>query len=125
MTPAPIPNRIEFEKSWISGGALSGGGHENVVADFDLRPVPATTQGGGMAIVLPESFGRYRILKPLGEGGMGAVFLAKDTQLDRLVALKVPKLEESGTADSECSQAIFPRGSFGGHAQPPQHLPDP
>ena len=41
---------------------------------------------------LPSSIGPYRVLEQIGEGGMGAVFLAEDPQLPRRVAVKVIKL---------------------------------
>jgi len=60
----------------------------------------------GGAITLPEQFGRYRVSRKIGEGGMGSVYLAEDTLLSRLVAIKIPSI--SGP-NAEAIQARFLR----------------
>ena len=50
--------------------------------------------------LLGQKVGKYQILQNLGSGGFGTVFLAKDTWIDKKVAIKVPH-RQSGDFDEQ------------------------
>src|SRR5438477_2892823 len=52
-----------------------------------------------MTITTGTKLGRYEIRSQIGEGGMGEVYLAEDTQLHRKVALKVLPVEVASNQD--------------------------
>jgi class 3 adenylate cyclase len=84
-------------------------------------PTPETSSNRPQADVAPvHQVGRYRILRELGRGGMGRVYLAHDPQVDRPVALKVPTF---GPEHGEALERFYREARTAGRLQNPNICP--
>src|SRR5207237_750764 len=57
------------------------------------EPESAATPAPAAPAETPISLGRFEVVRELGQGGFGVVYLARDPVLGREVALKVPRAE--------------------------------
>ncbi len=65
---------------------------------FARASEPETEQGGRL-LQAGEQLGRYRVEELIGQGAMGAVYAARDPELDRRVAVKVIRPGLAGYSD--------------------------
>ncbi|MEM8668956.1 MAG: WD40 repeat domain-containing serine/threonine protein kinase [Planctomycetota bacterium] len=84
----------------FEGESLSHIGEVLETPASNVHKTPATSSEDAATPDSPKMIGRFRVVRLLGAGGFGLVYLAIDTKLDRRVAIKVPRPEILATADN-------------------------
>ncbi len=78
---------------WICGAVLDASGYEPLVR--------VVCRNCGQKNLLQRTFDHFVPVETLGVGGMGTVYKARDTQLERFVALKFLRKDFSSEADHD------------------------
>ena len=97
-TPGPLP--------FLTGSGTPSG-EPGIPAGASGTPAPPIEEPGGVTPVIPGKLAwpsglaqvgdRYQRIRRLGKGGFGTVWLARDNQLDRPVALKIAHAPDAET----------------------------
>jgi serine/threonine protein kinase/formylglycine-generating enzyme required for sulfatase activity len=105
--------RTPLDGAHYSTKSFAGHGQETVV--------PQLMANRNVVRGLAGRFGRYRIIRALGKGAMGTVYLAEDTQIERQVALKTPHFTEDPTGEQ--MERFFREARAAGNLRHPHICP--
>src|SRR5579872_1324455 len=103
-----LKNAAQVKNRRLAIGRTEG----NRVGGYNTSQDMATVNSSGAAALLgpvwspPEEFDEFRLVRPLGGGAMGQVYLAHDTLLDRPVAVKFMH----GAIDPEARARVLDEG---------------
>jgi eukaryotic-like serine/threonine-protein kinase len=93
------------QKLRIAGETVILGGRGGMKAGADSTVL---VQGGGVSELAKPTLGRYEVMKELGKGAMGTVYLGKDPKINREVAIKTLRFEdEFDPADTKAMKERF------------------
>jgi len=88
---------LAFDRALAAGNDSSAGAQDasslQAVHECQRLLEAVWPRNAPASLELPGQFGRFSIVRELGRGGFGVVFLAEDAVLRRQVALKVPRPE--------------------------------
>jgi serine/threonine protein kinase len=87
------PSGEDAEGTAIAAAPTKSGDDAEDKGDFKVDSPTKMKKAAKVAAAVPETIGGYRVVKELGRGGMGAVYLAEQVSLDRPVALKIMNAE--------------------------------
>ncbi len=100
----PVPGTTNTGSSRTGGSSVDDTALETLTQDCNSAP-PDAPAGARPLPPVPLVNGRYRLLRLLGAGNYGRVYLAHDADLDRQVAIKVPNPER--ITDHEDAEAYL------------------
>jgi formylglycine-generating enzyme required for sulfatase activity/serine/threonine protein kinase len=106
----PLDRSQDSTKSFVGHG-------QETIAPQSAAKQKADSGGSGLS----GQFGRYRIIRALGKGAMGTVYLAEDTHIERQVALKTPHFTEDPTGEQR--ERFFREARAAGNLRHPHICP--